>query len=145
MFAATNLFKMLLKYRPEDKAAKKERLLKRAQAENEGKTVEAKKPIVVKYGLNHVTYLIEQVRHRFSVLLNNLLMKGNTFMATSIDNVDLNLFFSRTRPSLLSSLMMWIRLSLLCGFQPCAGRWRFLTALLKERLALDRYVFYTVN
>jgi large subunit ribosomal protein L7Ae len=52
---------MLLKYRPEDKAAKKERLLKRAQAENEGKTVEAKKPIVVKYGLNHVTYLIEQV------------------------------------------------------------------------------------
>jgi hypothetical protein len=32
---------MLLKYRPEDKAAKKERLLKRAQAETEGKTVEA--------------------------------------------------------------------------------------------------------
>ena len=52
---------MLLKYRPEDKAAKKERLLKRALAESEGKTVEAKKPIVVKYGLNHVTYLIEQV------------------------------------------------------------------------------------
>lgn len=52
---------MLLKYRPEDKAAKKERLLKRAQAESEGKTVEAKKPIVVKYGLNHITYLIEQV------------------------------------------------------------------------------------
>lgn len=52
---------MLLKYRPEDKAAKKERLLKRAQAETEGKTVEAKKPIVVKYGLNHITYLIEQV------------------------------------------------------------------------------------
>lgn len=52
---------MLLKYRPEDKAAKRERLLKRAQAESEGKTVEAKKPIVVKYGLNHVTYLIEQV------------------------------------------------------------------------------------
>ena len=59
--AATNLFKMLLKYRPEDKAAKKERLLKRAQAEAEGKTAETKKPIVVKYGLNHVTYLIEQV------------------------------------------------------------------------------------
>ena len=52
---------MLLKYRPEDKAEKKERLLKRAQAEADGKPVEAKKPIVVKYGLNHVTYLIEQV------------------------------------------------------------------------------------
>ncbi|KAG5526992.1 hypothetical protein RHGRI_028055 [Rhododendron griersonianum] len=59
---ATSLFKMLLKYRPEDKAAKKERLLKRAQAETEGKPIEAKKPIVVKYGLNHVTYLIEQVQ-----------------------------------------------------------------------------------
>lgn len=59
--AATSLFKMLLKYRPEDRAQKKDRLLKRAQAEAEGKTPETKKPIVVKYGLNHVTYLIEQV------------------------------------------------------------------------------------
>ncbi|XP_038876465.1 60S ribosomal protein L7a-2 isoform X1 [Benincasa hispida] len=58
---ATNLFKMLLKYRPEDKAQKRERLLKRAQEEAEGKSHDAKKPIVVKYGLNHVTYLIEQV------------------------------------------------------------------------------------
>ncbi|MED6201178.1 60S ribosomal protein L7a-1, partial [Stylosanthes scabra] len=58
---ATSLFKILLKYRPEDKAEKKERLLKRAQAETEGKTVEAKKSIVVKYDLNHVTYLIEQL------------------------------------------------------------------------------------
>ena len=53
--------KILLKYRPEDKAAKKERLLKKAQAEAEGKPAESKKPIAVKYGLNHVTYLIEQV------------------------------------------------------------------------------------
>lgn len=60
-YAATNLFKMLLKYRPEDKAAKKERLVKRAQAEAEGKTPETKKPIIVKYGLKHITYLIEQV------------------------------------------------------------------------------------
>jgi hypothetical protein len=52
---------MLLKYRPEDKAAKKERLLNKAKAEADGKAVETKKPIVVKYGLNHVTYLIEQV------------------------------------------------------------------------------------
>ncbi|KAM4107801.1 hypothetical protein ACJW30_04G171700 [Castanea mollissima] len=38
---ATNLFKLLLKYRSEDKSAKKERLLKRAQAEAEGKTNKA--------------------------------------------------------------------------------------------------------
>ena len=40
---------MLLKYRPEDKAAKKERLLKTAQAEAKGKASDAKKPIVVTY------------------------------------------------------------------------------------------------
>ncbi|KAI3759210.1 hypothetical protein L6452_06840 [Arctium lappa] len=50
---ATKKKTMLLKNKPEDNAAKKERLLKRAQAEPEGKTAEAKKPIVVKYGLNY--------------------------------------------------------------------------------------------
>ncbi|KAK9901815.1 hypothetical protein M0R45_001948 [Rubus argutus] len=69
---ATSLFKMLLKYRPEDKAEKKERLLKRAQAETEGKTVEAKKPIVVKYGLNHVTYLIEQNKAQLVVIAHDV-------------------------------------------------------------------------
>ncbi|GJN38488.1 hypothetical protein PR202_gb27535 [Eleusine coracana subsp. coracana] len=72
VLCSTNLFKMLLKYRPEDKAAKKERLLKRAQAENEGKTVEAKKPIVVKYGLNHVTYLIEQSKAQLVVIAHDV-------------------------------------------------------------------------
>ena len=60
--AASSLFKLLLKYRPEDKAAKKLRLLNKAKAEAEGKTVEEKRPFSVKHGLNHVTYLIEQVR-----------------------------------------------------------------------------------
>ncbi|KAG0446890.1 hypothetical protein HPP92_028596 [Vanilla planifolia] len=69
---ATSLFKMLLKYRPEDRAAKKERLLKRAQAEAEGKTVESKKPIVVKYGLNHVTYLIEQNKAQLVVIAHDV-------------------------------------------------------------------------
>lgn len=60
--AASSLFKLLLKYRPEDKAAKKLRLLNKAKAEAEGKSVEEKRPFSVKHGLNHVTYLIEQVR-----------------------------------------------------------------------------------
>ncbi|KAK3183845.1 hypothetical protein Dsin_031131 [Dipteronia sinensis] len=55
--------KMLLKYIPDDKAAKKERLLKKARTEAEGKPVESKKPIVVKYGLNLATYLIERIVH----------------------------------------------------------------------------------
>lgn len=69
---ATTLFKMLLKYRPEDKAEKKERLLKRAQAEAEGKTIEVKKPIVVKYGLNHVTYLIEQSKAQLVIIAHDV-------------------------------------------------------------------------
>ncbi|KAF6161544.1 hypothetical protein GIB67_009423 [Kingdonia uniflora] len=69
---ASNLFKMLLKYRPEDKAEKKERLVTRAKAESEGKTVESKKPIVVKYGLNHVTYLIEQNKAQLVVIAHDV-------------------------------------------------------------------------
>ena len=57
---ATKLFKLLLKYRPEDDAQKKERLVATAQAEAAGKEVESKKPVVVKYGINHITYLVEQ-------------------------------------------------------------------------------------
>ncbi|XP_004240870.1 large ribosomal subunit protein eL8z [Solanum lycopersicum] len=69
---ATNLFKMLLKYRPEDKAAKKERLVKRVQAEAEGKTPETKKPIIVKYGLKHITYLIEQNKAQLVVIAHDV-------------------------------------------------------------------------
>ncbi|CAI8615413.1 unnamed protein product [Vicia faba] len=70
--AATSLFKILLKYRPEDKEEKKDRLLKRAQAESEGKIVETKKPINVKYGLNHVTYLIEQNKSQLVVIAHDV-------------------------------------------------------------------------
>ncbi|KAK9995334.1 hypothetical protein SO802_020020 [Lithocarpus litseifolius] len=69
---AANLFKLLLKYRPEDKSAKKECLLKRAQAEAEGKTVEAKEPIIVKYGLNHVTYPIKQNKAQLVVIAHDV-------------------------------------------------------------------------
>ncbi|KAL2936398.1 60S ribosomal protein L7a-2 [Bienertia sinuspersici] len=69
---ASNLFKLLLKYRPEDKAAKKERLLKAAQAEADGKKPESKKPVVVKYGLNHITYLIEQGKAQMVVIAHDV-------------------------------------------------------------------------
>ncbi|CAH8304207.1 unnamed protein product [Eruca vesicaria subsp. sativa] len=72
IIAATSLCKILLKYRPEDKAAKKERLLKKAQAEAEGKPAESKKSIVVKYGLNHVTYLIEQNKAQLVVIAHDV-------------------------------------------------------------------------
>ncbi|XP_055806760.1 60S ribosomal protein L7a-2-like [Solanum dulcamara] len=68
----TNLFNMLLKYRLEDKAAKKEPLVKRAQAEAEGKTPEIKKSIIVKYGLKHITYLIEQNKAQLVVITRDM-------------------------------------------------------------------------
>jgi len=69
---AGNLFKLMMKYRPEDKAAKKERLMAKAQAEEAGNTVESKKPIVVKFGLNHITYLIEQGKAQMVVIANDV-------------------------------------------------------------------------
>eukprot|EP00850_Spirogloea_muscicola_P015257 SM000115S23936 [mRNA] locus=s115:425348:427213:+ [translate_table: standard] len=73
---ATSLFKVLLKYRPEDRAAKRERLRKQAEAEAsakaDGKTVETKKPIVVKFGINHITYLIEQGKAQLVVIAHDV-------------------------------------------------------------------------
>eukprot|EP00271_Cylindrocystis_brebissonii_P006982 TRINITY_DN19_c1_g1_i1.p2 TRINITY_DN19_c1_g1~~TRINITY_DN19_c1_g1_i1.p2 ORF type:complete len:285 (+),score=89.66 TRINITY_DN19_c1_g1_i1:57-857(+) len=69
---ASSLFKMLLKYRPEDKATKRERLKKKAAAEVEGKSLDTKKPVVVKYGINHITYLIEQGKAQLVVIAHDV-------------------------------------------------------------------------
>jgi len=56
-----NLFKLLHKYRPEDKATKKERLQAAAEKKEAGEDEESKKkPIYVKFGINHITKLCEQ-------------------------------------------------------------------------------------
>merc|ERR1711924_504406 len=69
---AENLFKLLGKYRPEDKAAKKERLLAEAAAQEKGQTVDKKKPVVIKYGLNHVTQLIEAGKAQLVVIAHDV-------------------------------------------------------------------------
>ncbi|KIK91807.1 hypothetical protein PAXRUDRAFT_611800 [Paxillus rubicundulus Ve08.2h10] len=57
---ATQLFKLLNKYRPESKPEKKERLETVAKATAEQKeSAKDKKPLFVKYGLNHCVALIE--------------------------------------------------------------------------------------
>ena len=67
-----SLFKLLLKYRPEDRAAKRQRLLDTATAEKEGKSVEGKKPVVVKYGINHIAYLVEQGKAQLVVIAHDV-------------------------------------------------------------------------
>jgi len=58
---ATQLFKLLDKHAPETKAEKKNRLLAAAKARADGNKVEASaKPNVVKYGIKHITALVEQ-------------------------------------------------------------------------------------
>ena len=69
---AETIFKLLMKYRPEDKAQKKERLVAEAEARANGKDVEKKKPVTVKYGLQHVTTLIEQGKASFVVIAHDV-------------------------------------------------------------------------
>jgi len=71
---AIQLFKLLSKYRPETKQQKKERLIAMAAATVEGKKPleSTKKPVMVKYGLNHVTALIEAKKAQFVVIANDV-------------------------------------------------------------------------
>jgi len=58
---AHQLFVLLEKYKPEDKKSKALRLKGIAEAKSKGeKVAPSPKPFTVKYGLNHVTHLVEQ-------------------------------------------------------------------------------------
>jgi len=72
---ATQLFKLLHKYRPETKQAKTQRLLKIAKAASEKKETSKeapKKPTVVKYGLNHITGLVESKQAKLVVIAHDV-------------------------------------------------------------------------
>jgi len=69
---ATNLFKFLVKYKPEDKAAKKQRLLKLAESKDKGKEDKTKKPYAIKYGMNHITALVEQKKAQLVVIAHDV-------------------------------------------------------------------------
>mmetsp|Transcript_24655 Transcript_24655/g.32052 ORF Transcript_24655/g.32052 Transcript_24655/m.32052 type:complete len:206 (+) Transcript_24655:235-852(+) len=66
---AAELFKLLVKYQPETKAAKNQRIREMAAAKEAGQEVKATKaPPTVKYGLKHVTYLIEEKKASLVVI-----------------------------------------------------------------------------
>merc|ERR1712113_952935 len=70
---ATKLFTLLHKYRPETKAEKKARLTAKAEKKAEGKEdAPGKKPTVIKYGLNHVTSLVENKKAQLVVIAHDV-------------------------------------------------------------------------
>merc|ERR1719444_449764 len=69
---AASLLKLMKKYVPETKDEKKKRLLEMAQQKKDGQEVKSKKPIVVKFGLNHVTTLIEQKAAKLVVIAHDV-------------------------------------------------------------------------
>jgi large subunit ribosomal protein L7Ae len=69
--AAQTLFTLLDKYRPETKEAKKARLLAKAKA-GAAAPADTKKPLVVKFGLNHVTGLVEQKKAKLVVIAHDV-------------------------------------------------------------------------
>ncbi|CAO3618961.1 unnamed protein product [Cunninghamella blakesleeana] len=70
---ATQLFKLANKYRPETKAEKRDRLRSIAAAKAEKKEVaKTEKPVVVKYGINHITALIESKKAQLVVIADDV-------------------------------------------------------------------------
>ena len=71
--SATQLFKLLHKYRPETKVQKRERLRAVAQKKSEGGDVTpGKKAITIKYGINHITTLVEQKKAQLVVIAHDV-------------------------------------------------------------------------
>mmetsp|Transcript_76957 Transcript_76957/g.168223 ORF Transcript_76957/g.168223 Transcript_76957/m.168223 type:complete len:268 (+) Transcript_76957:121-924(+) len=68
---AASLLRLLKKYQPETKKDKKQRLMEMAQAKKDGEDTKSKKPTVIKFGLNHVTNLIEQKAAKLVVIAHD--------------------------------------------------------------------------
>merc|ERR1712232_59263 len=69
---AASVLRLLKKYQPETREAKKTRLVETAQQKKDGQEVKSKKPVVIKYGLNHVTTLIENRSAKLVVIAHDV-------------------------------------------------------------------------
>lgn len=65
---ATKLFGLLKKYAPETDTQKQERLKKAAEQKAQNQKPDNKRPFVAKFGLNHVTTLVETKRAKLVVI-----------------------------------------------------------------------------
>lgn len=67
------LFKLLHKYKPESKLAKKERLAEMAEAKEGGKDpTPTKRPVYLKFGINHVVQLVESKKAALVVIAHDV-------------------------------------------------------------------------
>merc|ERR1711979_39627 len=69
---AASVLRLFKKYTPETREAKKNRLLEMAQQKKDGQEEKSKKPQVIKYGLNHVTTLIEEKKAKLVVIAHDV-------------------------------------------------------------------------
>merc|ERR1712100_51789 len=69
---AAHVLKLCKKYMPETREAKKNRLMEMAQQKKSGQEVKTKKPQVIKYGLNHVTTLVENKVAKLVVIAHDV-------------------------------------------------------------------------
>jgi len=66
------LFKLVAKYSPETKKDKKARLLKEAELKANDKGKKGPKPINIKFGLNHVTELVEEGKAKLVIIAHDV-------------------------------------------------------------------------
>lgn len=69
---ATTLFRLLANYRPESAEEKKLRLKAAAEAEVKKQEVKTAKPMVLKFGLNHITQLVEAKKAKLVVIAHDV-------------------------------------------------------------------------
>jgi len=70
---ASTLFKLLAKYRPESAVEKKQRLVAAAEAESKNQeTKKESRPKMIKYGLNHITELVESKKAKLVVIAHDV-------------------------------------------------------------------------
>merc|ERR1719506_2122314 len=69
---AAHVLKLCKKYMPETREAKKNRLMEMAQQKKAGEEAKTKKPTVLKYGLNHVTTLVENKTAKLVIIAHDV-------------------------------------------------------------------------
>eukprot|EP00457_Paulinella_chromatophora_P010747 gb/GEZN01010861.1/.p1 GENE.gb/GEZN01010861.1/~~gb/GEZN01010861.1/.p1 ORF type:complete len:285 (+),score=69.59 gb/GEZN01010861.1/:33-857(+) len=69
---AKELFRLLKAYRPESPEEKRARLKKKALLESKSEFADSTKPVVMKYGLNHVTTLVENKKAKLVVIAHDV-------------------------------------------------------------------------